>query len=222
MTGFTDPDLHRLTRNSPTCVNMAIMATLQVASSGWCHAWDLCTADITTAFLQGAQEKYERSGKLCMRAPTDPLVAASGSFQEAELYEVVGNFCGLANAPFLFSKVVRSKMKRLGFVERSLDCMLFLFYKNGEFVAIACFHVDDMLLACAPTYDFTGLRDAFTWGPWSSLRQCSLKFTGHQFRLRNDDIIVHQQEFTLSTPTKRLRVGPATDRLLQAAEEYSE
>ncbi len=149
-------------------------------------------------------------------------MAAPGSFQEAELYEVVGNVYGLANAPFLFSKVVRSKMKRLGFVEHSLDCMLFLFYENSELIAIACFHVDDMLLACAPSYDLNRLKDAFTWGPWSSLRQCSLKFTGHQFRLRNEDIIVHQQEFTLSTPTKRLRVGPATDRLLQSAEEYSE
>ena len=43
-----------------------------------------------------------------------------------------------------------------------------------------------------------------------------IKFTGHQIRLRGrSDLIVYQQDFILGTPTKKIRVGPATDRALK-------
>ena len=57
------------------------------------------------AFLKGQREAAsgERKGRLYMRPPEDPLVTKSGCFREAELFEIVGNVYGLANAPYLFS-----------------------------------------------------------------------------------------------------------------------
>ena len=71
LTGSTDPDLHRLARNSPTCTRIAFLIVLQHAAGGWADGWSLVVADICTAFLQGQQDQTERTGKLYMRAPSD-------------------------------------------------------------------------------------------------------------------------------------------------------
>ena len=103
------------------------------------------------AFLKGQREAAsgERKGRLYMRPPEDPLVTKSGCFREAELFDIVGNVHGLANAPYLFSKVFREKVAQCGFQEHSFDCITLMFHdaKSGEFMTCACFHVDDMLLA---------------------------------------------------------------------------
>lgn len=222
VTGFTDPDLHRLTRNSPTATRVAFYVVLQYAASGFMTGWNLQTSDVATAFLQGQQQ--DRDLPLFMRAPTDPLVEKSGRFHDAQIYLVLGNIYGLANAPYLWSLEVRRRMAELGFVSHSLDVMCFTHRDpKGIIDAICIFHVDDVLISHAPSYDMRQLKAAFTWGPWCSVLDGTIKFIGKQIRLRNHtELIVFQQEFIVSTPVRKVLAGPASNRQLDTGPEYSE
>jgi hypothetical protein len=74
VSGFNDPDLHRLTRNAPTATRMGFFCVLQIAVSNFINGWDLLSADVSTAFLQGSQTQANREQPLFMRPPSDPLV----------------------------------------------------------------------------------------------------------------------------------------------------
>ena len=171
-----------------------MFAVLQSASSDMADGWDLITSDVSTAFLQGQQEG--RDLPLFMRAPSDPLVEATGRFQESPLYLILGNIYGLANAPYLWSLEVRRRFAALGFLSHTLDVMTFYHRApgTGSIDAICVVHVDDVLAAVSPLFDLEPLKAAFTWGEWSSVRREPITFIGRQIRLRNGtDLIVYQQ-----------------------------
>ena len=46
-----------------------------------------------------------------------------------------------------------------------------------------------MLLAAAPWFDQSALREAFTWGDWSSIWKGALKFISKQLRLRESRLV---------------------------------
>jgi hypothetical protein len=223
VSGFNDPDLHRLTRNAPTATRMAFFCVLQMAASNFIHGWDLLTADVSTAFLQGSQAAADRELPLFMRPPSDPLVDSTDAWKDAVLYLVLGNIYGLANAPYLWSLEVRAKMKQLGFDAHSLDVMCFIHRDaNGLIQAICVFHVDDILLAVAPWFDQGPIRQAFTWGDWDSIWKAPLKYVGKQLRLRpfkekgvdQQLVVIYQQDFTLGTTTRKVMSGPSKERPL--------
>ena len=227
VTGFLDPDLRRLTRYSPTPTRLSAMCVCQCAVSGFADGWKLITADVSTAFLQGRQQ--DRAQPLYMRPPHDPIVAMSGEFADCELYEVLGNVYGLANAPYLWSCEVRNTMcNTLCFRVHSLDAMMFLKYfpyKEGETPRLCCiciFHVDDMLCAYHPRYCIDEIRQAFTWGSWDDIDSGEIKFAGRQMRREGNTIIVFQSDFILSTPLRQVIAGTKSNRELQTASEYTE
>jgi len=214
--GFGDPELAQIPRNSPTGTRAGFMLVVQFAASGFNDPrgrWIFATADASNAFLQGVQ--VGRTNPLYLRPPTDPILKAAGAFTESQLYEVVGNIYGLANAPYLWSTKVRKQMYALQFVSHSLDVMLFIHYDSAERVdAVALFHVDDMLLAASPTYDLTDLQNAISWGKFTFAPDL-LTFTGKQLAQQaNGSILIHQAEYigTLEhhrLPTGRLQQDPA-------------
>eukprot|EP00971_Amphidinium_carterae_P069588 1377170-Amphidinium_carterae.1 len=190
---FNDPDLSTISRYSPVISRVGVAFVLQVFSSSHIKnavGWLLVTADIATAFLQGVQHRRE---PLYMWSPRDPLVAGSGTFK-SRMMEIQGNVYGLCNAPHTFSRKVIQQMCLAGFQQHPLDCMLFLYFGKGVLEAVAGFHVDDLLLACSPSFPMHLIKDSFEWGSWS---ECSatdatpatpaqLTFTGKQILVRCD------------------------------------
>ena len=124
LSGFNDPDLADLQRNSPTTTRLSFYLLLQVFAAGFlCNEgrWKLASGDATAAFLQGQQSA--RSEPLYMYPPKDPIIAKSGYWQDSEIYEVVGNIYGLVNAPYEWCMEVMRRMYDLGFVSHSLDVL---------------------------------------------------------------------------------------------------
>lgn len=105
-----DPDLTRLTRDSPTPTRLSEFVILAIAASGANRAfqedglqWHLWLSDAEKAFLQGVQDKTERGNQPPnMAPPRDPTLEAANAYP-APLYEIVGNCYGLANAPRVWS-----------------------------------------------------------------------------------------------------------------------
>ena len=60
---------------------------------------------------------------------------------------------GFADAPLIFSWVVRTRMYDAGFISHSLDVMAFLFYEKGCLLCHVIVHVDDFLFTASPIFD---------------------------------------------------------------------
>ncbi len=159
--GFHDPDLAQITRNSPVLTRAGKTLIVQIAAS---HNWVLGAGDVESSFLQG--EQLDREQPIYLIPPSDPILKDAGAFP-APLYEIVGNVYGSANGPYLWAMHVIATMLSFGFVQHSLDVMLFLWYdSSGGLLCIVGFHVDDALLAMSERFDFDLIQNAFAWGKW--------------------------------------------------------
>ena len=131
--GCNDPDLPFLKRSAPTVSKLAFFVVLQVFASGLLDplgAWTLGSGDVESAFLQGRRQTEGRKGPLYIWPPRDPITSLAGTWPN-KLYEVIGNMYGFADAPLIFSYVVRERMYSAGFVSHSLDIMCFLYFVEG-------------------------------------------------------------------------------------------
>jgi len=128
LVGCNEPNLQDLQRNTPTATRLSFFFLLQVCASSFRHGqrWSLVTGDVEAAFLQG---KKDDGTEPLMGRPSDPLLAATGCWQNFDLAEIVGNiYYGRANAPWLWLKEVVRRMHSHGFVSHSLDLQCFLHY----------------------------------------------------------------------------------------------
>ena len=103
--GFHDPDIHKLTRTTPTPESSSILTVLQLLASTKSKAFN---SDVTTAFMQGL--KHQRPEPLFARAPNSKgfpgahpeqiaMLRAETQAAAAKSHEVVGTtqrcFCAL-------------------------------------------------------------------------------------------------------------------------------
>lgn len=107
--------------------------------------------------------------------------------------DITGNVYGLANALSCWSGIVRQKTKAFRWVAHSLGCMLFLVRRDDRIVALAAYHIDDLLLASLLAFTELGhnhsLRNTFTWCDWHSIREGPCKCGGKQLRLEANTAI---------------------------------
>lgn len=121
--GCGEPDLEHLQWNTPTPTRASFFFVVQVYASSSRNTktcWHLATGDVEAAFLQGARE--EHSLPLYMAGPRDPLLEATGVWQEFELAESTSNMYAKANAPWCWLQEVIRRMRRLGFKSTRSTC----------------------------------------------------------------------------------------------------
>jgi len=154
-----------------------------------------------------------------MRKPADPLVNQSGAFSSGEIFEIVGNVFGMANAPLVFCNHVREIMYSIGWHSHTLDTMCFTFRsENGELLGVALFHVDDLLLTVSPLYNLSELRSAFTWGTWEQF-PAPIVWSGWTIVIRDDGcVLAHQAQFTQDADVRKFSVSSTRDPNLSPAE----
>ena len=102
--GCNDPDLKDLNRSAPTVTKLAFFIVVQVFASGLLDPageWQLGSADVDAAFLQGKRQDNCRSGPIYLWPPRDPITSRAKTFGN-KLYEVIGNMYGFADAPLIF------------------------------------------------------------------------------------------------------------------------
>eukprot|EP00971_Amphidinium_carterae_P036262 712857-Amphidinium_carterae.1 len=190
--------------------------------------WRLVTGDIATAFLQG---KQQRTQPVYMHAPRDPLVSKTGCFGggSGTIYEIHGNVYGLANAPATFSASVVTRLQSVGFVSHPLDSMLFLRYGSldgttqSTLIALAGFHVDDLIMTCHPAYPLEDVKSLFSWGNWVCVepgQQKTITFTGRQIQvLASGSVIICQPAFMDTVPVKQANMRGRTSSALTSEED---
>jgi hypothetical protein len=211
--GCLDPDLWTLQREAatPTRQSEFVLYAIFLAGKngilfgGNSGTWLLWGGDVKTAFLQGDPE--EREQPLYLLPPQDGITKLAKTFQ-AMLYLVKGNIYGLANAPRTWCRHVIATLLRAGYVQGSLDKMLFFLHKKFDgckhpvLCAVAIVYVDDFLLAHDSRYDRNHLLQLFKWGSQNELTLDNpLEFKGKQITLKQNpatgeyEIHLNQQKF---------------------------
>eukprot|EP00971_Amphidinium_carterae_P083719 1657112-Amphidinium_carterae.1 len=74
--GFDDPHLEQLDRHSPVALKSSLHVLIQYFCSRMSEGWTLGTADVATAFLQGAASASSPR-KLVMKPPRDCISCAA-------------------------------------------------------------------------------------------------------------------------------------------------
>ena len=169
--GCNDPDIFKVTRDSPTPSRLSEAIVLSVATAGMNREvngdgglWRLWLSDAKSAFLQGEQNREERGGPIFMKPPRDPLINDVGAFS-APLYEVLGNAYGLPDAPRVWNQRVRARATGKGFKQHAFDRCLFYFVDStGRLLALMIVHVGDFMCAYHELFDVSILEQMFTWG----------------------------------------------------------
>ena len=114
---------------------------------------------------------------------------------------------GFADAPLIFSWVVRTRMYDAGFISHSLDVMAFLFYEKGRLLCHVIVHVDDFLFTASPTFDIDILISLFSWGSLTYL-PTPLTFLNRQIeRTGRASIKVHQSNYVSGIKTRKIPRG---------------
>jgi hypothetical protein len=181
--GCCDPDLERLTRDSPTPTRLSECILMSVAASGANgdfnndgRIWRLWVSDAEKAFLQGDQDTTERSGQpLYMLPPKDPIIIEANVYT-APLYLITSNAYGLPNAPRVWYNKVHKTVTMHNFKQHSFDRCLY--YHLGEDNLLDCLliiHVDDVLATYSETFQVNILANMFQWG---SVTHVSLETPG--------------------------------------------
>ena len=169
--GYQDPELDKVSTDSPTLSRDSRMLLLQCIAS---HNWTLQNFDIKTAFLRGRSD-----GRTLAMEPVSELRELMGmSSNEVCLLE--GNAYGRVDAPLLFYREFRQKLESIGFVAHPLDGCLFLLRNpdNPEILdGILGTHVDDGIGGGNERYDeaLTILQKSLPFGSRDYRR---FKFTG--------------------------------------------
>ena len=169
--GHQDPDLQQITRSSPTPGRVTEMLLYALIVAGQNrelfdtnHLWLAWSGDAATAFLQGEQKDSERPAPLYMKAPTDGLIMMTSRWK-CDLYQILGNVYGLANAPALWTGEVTKRLTGLGYVRHSFDQMLFYLVNDAEqVVSLVMIYVDDFLGLHREDHDISSLQKLFKWG----------------------------------------------------------
>ena len=163
--GCNHPDLADIERNSPTATRASFFVLIQIFCTGSLTGeWIFACADAEAAFLQGQAPDEDET---YMWRPNDPILNAAGAFQDSELWELVGNAYGRADAPWIWTKKVIETFVALGFVCHSLDMVFFLYHVKGKIVAAALMHVDDLLITWDRTlFDISPVKSSLNWRNW--------------------------------------------------------
>eukprot|EP00971_Amphidinium_carterae_P245681 4879021-Amphidinium_carterae.1 len=197
--GFEDPDLATVQRYAPVATRLALHTLLQFAASSLLTSstWELVTADVQTAFLQG---KQRREQPLFMSRPRDPILDLAHVFQD-ELSEIVGNVYGLVSAPSTFcDEVVKAMTTVAGATSHPLDKMFFAWRLDNQVCALALFHVDDLLITWDPQkFEIQRVRSCFEWGSWKNARETEVEYLGKAIQFLSDGILLHQHRFITNT-----------------------
>ena len=206
--GCGDPDLRQLTRDAPTPTRLSEFIILSIAAAGANkefnndgQQWTLWISDAEKAFLQGQQDKSERSGPIYMMPPQDPIIKRAQVFT-SPLYEITGNCYGLCNAPRTWYLKVNHDLLEASFIRHSFDkCFYYHLNEQQQLDCALIVHVDDFLAVYAQQFNEGILHDLFKWGSITKVTPtCPGEYRGKEIIMEEKNgrysYLISQKAFT--------------------------
>ena len=132
MRGGRELDKENIRADSPTAHKDSLKLALAIAAN---ENWDIISADIRSAFLQG--KTLDR--KVYVVPPPEANVKGVLWLLEKAAY-------GLVDGSRLFYLELKAKLEGLGMKEVSSDSGLFTMHLKGKLIGIICSHVDDLFI----------------------------------------------------------------------------
>ena len=225
--GYADVDALQggLQTSSPTTSRLARSVLMSISAS---FGWDIWTADVATAFLQGLPQER----KLWVKLPADAL-SILGATQDTRMLLLKPCY-GQLDAPRRWYLEAVRRLKELGLKQHPLDPCCFLMYEDEEksggldpqhrilgenwLCGMICLHVDDMLGAgssTSPTYVqlIAKLKEEFNFREWK--QGAELEYCGARIHKDGETISVDHTKYLHKIkpiPTSK-EVGPDAELL---------
>ena len=184
--------------DSPTVQKHSMRLLLTIAAT---EEWDICTTDISSAFLQGS----EMDRLVYVKPPRE-------SNQPGMLWLLNKCLYGLKDASRKWYLRVVEKLKELGFQTSKYDSGLFFLIKDGKMIGIVALHVDDFLHAGSKYFNdviLTQLLGCFKVG---KSEKKEFMYTGFQLSQNKEGIKLDQHKYVKNVVIPTIDVAQMKDR----------
>ena len=186
--GWEDPQIDEIANDAPTLSKDGRQVVLQQIAS---HRWQLCSFDVSTAFLHGKGD-----GRSLGLHPV-PEMRDALEMQLEDQVQLDGGAYGRVDAPYLWFCEFRDELVRQGCVQCPLDPCVFGYYSKGvggEMVLEGCLgiHVDDGIAGGSAKFRamIKRVEERFKFG---SFEEGEFVYTGIHFRQWDDGSIEYDQ-----------------------------
>eukprot|EP00434_Breviolum_minutum_P021113 symbB.v1.2.018628.t1/scaffold1494.1/size117378/12 len=179
--GFRDPDALNGTLNtaSPTLTRLSRNFILTVATM---QSFNLFTADITTAFLQGKEFPDGSDRVIWIKLPRDGERLLGLEGEHGQLMKLTKPMYGLCDAPRAWFEEATERILQVGdgrIVQHPLDACLFMAYEekptdacpSPKLLGMFCLHVDDLFGCFHPSHPVSKeiqdkIHQSFSFREW--------------------------------------------------------
>ena len=211
--GFQDNQLSSLQKDSPTVDKRSLRELLQFAVN---HHYDIYSADISTAFLQGTH--FETSGNrvvfVCPPSGTNTLLG----FPDAAIWKLKKPAYGLSDAPRRFYDSLRTAFIDSGMTRSIQDFAMFV-WKNGDTTeGLLVSHVDDVLYTGSSAFHKQCIVEILKRFQFGKLEKNRFDYCGSVVEYENGIISISQSHYTTKIPDIPYTSGDPTRMLTQ--DEY--
>ena len=186
--GYLDPDVTRLSTQSPTLTIEAMSLLLQLSAS---NGWDFGICDVEGAFLQG-KELHREAGELYVELPP----GGAPGIPSGSLLRVTKAVYGLVDAPKQWFAALRETLISIGLQPSNLDSCLYHAKVDGVHIGSMAVHVDDILFTGTREFERDYMEKLKQKYPFKHWKRNSGEFLGRTIEKKeNGEIWIGQQEY---------------------------
>ena len=186
--GYLDPDVTKLSTQSPTLTIEAMSLLLQLSAS---NGWDFGICDVEGAFLQG-KELHREAGELFVELPP----GGAPGIVPGSLLHVTKAVYGLVDAPKQWYAALRETLVGIGLQPSKLDSCLYHAKVNGVHIGSLAVHVDDILFTGTEKFEKEYMEKLRGKYPFKHWKKNAGEFLGRTVeKQENGEIWIGQQEY---------------------------
>ena len=184
--------------DSPTVQKHSMRLLLAIAAT---EQWDICTTDISSAFLQGSE--MDRS--VYVKPPRE-------ANQAGKLWLLNKCLYGLKDASRKWYLKVVNKLKELDFKTSKYDSGMFYLLKDGKLIGIVALHVDDFLHAGSKYFNTIILPQLLGCFKVGKSETKEFMYTGFYLKQTKEGIRLDQNKYVQNVVIPIIDVKQMKDR----------
>ena len=184
--------------DSPTVQKHSMRLLLAIAAT---EGWDICTTDISSAFLQGS----DMDRHVHVKPPRE-------ANQPGKLWLLNKCLYGLKDASRKWYLRVLEKLKELDFQTSKYDSGLFFLIKDGKLIGIVALHVDDFLHAGNEYFNSVILPKLLGCFKVGKSEKREFMYTGFYLKQEEDGIQIDQKKYVQNVVIPTVDVKQMKDR----------